>query len=155
MTTMIDARGWAARFRSVGTHIGHTTPLLFWVFDGPRPVGYTLSETTGRPVSAESFSNFDCYEPDVDLDATIVPAEPGWWVVERDGNGADRGWWSKVLAWRITNDGYGVKAIGTPFPDGEATLVEVSEDKVQLVFDPERAPCADGPWPTPADEVAA
>ena len=116
MSTMIDARGWAASFRSAGTHIGHTTPLLFWVLDGTTPVGYILSETTGRPASAESFSNFACYESDDAADATIVPAEPGWWIVERDGNGSDRGYWSKVLAWRISSAGYGLQAIGTPFP---------------------------------------
>jgi hypothetical protein len=153
MTTMITAHGWKATFKTDYGQI--TEPLLFWLSEDGIPVGYIVSARTGRPVSAERSSNFDGYARDEDADATIVPAESGWWIVERDGGESERAYWSKVLAWRIVNDGFGVKAIGCPFPTGEATIAEVEDGRIQFVFDPAREPIADGPWPTPANEVTA
>jgi hypothetical protein len=80
-----------------------------------------------------------------------VPAEGGWWIIERDSDDPDRGYWSKILAWRIFNDGFGIKAIGVPDPDGCSYPREATEDKIQFVFDPTREPVADGHWP--ANEV--
>src|SRR5688572_18562273 len=109
MSTMLAATGWKATFNG---ERGHTfrEPLMFWILEEGGPVGYVLSERTGRPRSAECAANFAGYVRDDDADATIVPAESGWWIVEHDGAGLDRAYWTKVLAWRISNDGYEVKA---------------------------------------------
>ncbi len=151
MTTILDAHGWNATYTTDYGTI--SLPLVFWLVDDGIPLGFVLSQRTGRPASAERASNFAGYERDGDADATTVPAECGWWIVERDGNGSEYAYWSKVLAWRVPADGIGVKAIGAPFPDGQATVAEVEDDRIQFVFDPTRTPVAHGHWPTPVNEV--
>lgn len=153
MTTMIAAPGWKATFK---TDYGqHTEPLLFWLSEDDIPVGYIVSNRTGCPRAADSIGNFEGYIRDEEIDAVTVPAESGWWIVERDGGSSNGAYWSKLLAWRIFNDGFGVKAIGVPDPDGSSYPREATEDKIQFVFDPGREPISDGLWPTPANEVLA
>lgn len=145
-TSMIDARGWKATYKG---ERGSTfsEPLVFWVLDGDEPVGYMLSHKTGRPVPADRASNFEGYERDDDADAAILPAEPGWWIVYRDSNAPDQAYWAKVVAWRVTLDGFDLKAIGAPADTGEPTIESVKEDHVRFVFEPTRIADGLGSWP--------
>jgi len=145
MSTMIDARGWNATFKT--EHGEHTEPLLFWLLVDGAPVGYHLSNRTARPISAERASNFDGYARDDDADTTILPAEPGWWIVSRDRDPPTQAYWAKVIAWQCLEGGFGVKALTVPDVYGFSAFDEVEKDQVQFVFDPSRIADGDGVWP--------
>jgi hypothetical protein len=146
---MLSGHGWEARFKHEemdGKLWYETLPIVLWMENDGVAYGMVLDAANGLR-SAKSFQNFSGYQQSEDADARYVPAATGWWVVSKITND-ERGWWERVIAWRVSAEGWTVQAVGSLSESGPAAYDPA--DTI-FVFDTERTEESIGPWPSQTD----
>ena len=150
-----QAHGWDALFSSTdssGKTFPDKKPVVCWVADSDgRVKGYVNDANRYRKglSCAEDYSNFEGYELSEQHGGTVIPAVPGWWIVERFSEDPPSGAWDRVIAWVVFHNGEidQVKALPEPDADGSTFLADPSE-KVRFIYDPNHEGW-EGPWPLP------
>jgi hypothetical protein len=146
--------GWEAQFKYTGkgadgeehTHwVEHA--VASWLESDGRVVGLIQDDNKDRRglSSAESSSNFAGYreiEP-----VTYLPAETGWWVVQRvQGEENNVAWWERVVAWSIEEGGWNVGAVIQPQSvDAMDEPSHIDEDTA-IVYRPGHTNVGNAPW---------
>lgn len=151
---LLAADGWQALFEGKDEATGEkrtfTEDLIGWLEDEGEVVGICLN-ASGHVVRATSMINFRSYEQGDST--TIVPAAPGWWVVQRvTGGEADEAWWSPVITWIVGKNGYPLEAVGLPDSEG-FTILNESRDGRVFVYEPDRKKTGTGPIPPELEDA--
>lgn len=157
--SLIEAHGWDAVFTSdtwkdaCGRPGTSTRPVVLWQEDDGDVVGLVVSDSgAGKMRAASSYSNFVGYrERSAEAPSAVVPAEPGWFVVQRDSSDSAAAWRDPVVAWSITDDGWIVRAIALT-PEQQAPVFE--EDGLRVFVHDPAAPRVAGAtaWPVEDEE---
>ncbi len=120
-------------------------PVVLWQDDAGAVRGLVAPEAGRSLRAAESYSNFVGYKEA--KTHGYVAAPPGWWSVwklrEGDGGG---GWWVRVVAWVISDEGCELRAVEEPGYGGKSSVSE-ADLGVRFVYDGKRKVSGDGPWP--------
>ena len=146
---LIDAKGWVAQFSSGQGErkLVDEKELVCWQEnDNGRVVGLFVDSKTKRLRVAEDYDNFVTYAESSEPDPMMVPAAIGWWAVSKDHDEPAQAWWRRVLVWLVEPDGWGLKALTPPDPDGFSQPEDPNE-ACQFWFDPGREKEGQGPWP--------
>lgn len=152
-----------ARFRyqaGAGREYFEDKEIVGWTRDHARdaPVPWIMEDDRLR--RASDFTNYVGlgYAEHPRVRAAVVPAQTGWFAVQRLKDQENRAWWNPVIAWAIADDNWSVIPVVTPMADDSSLRTVTDPDDEQVWFDATMNPNGGyGPWPEwpapPGDET--
>lgn len=117
--------------------------------DDDHPYGWFIDDD-GKLQRADGWSGLtELFVSSSGIDPTVVPAESGWFAIERYSDNPEKGWCMPILAWLIAPAGTSVRAVLVPDgPDHCDMIVDDGDERYRYVWRPnDDRNSHEGEWP--------